>query len=93
MVRRPDRGFRSAGGGVVEAFYTGYELLCNQPWDFIVKLDGDLSFAPDYFERCLKLFAVDARLGIGGGTVCLLEHGQVRVDAIGDPSFHVRGAD
>src|SRR5262249_49440352 len=52
VVRRADRGHRAAGGGVVEAFYAGYALLNDELWDYLVKLDGDLSFAPDYFERC-----------------------------------------
>src|SRR5438445_10495968 len=47
-VHRPDRGFRKAGGGVIEAFYDGYRVLGKEAWDFIVKLDGDLSFTPSY---------------------------------------------
>ncbi len=92
VVHRPDRGYRAAGRGVVEAFYAGYALLRDEQWDFIVKLDGDVSFASDYFERCFEIFAADARLGIGGGTVCRLDRGRLRIDAIGDPPFHVRGA-
>src|SRR5690606_28465058 len=92
VVHRPDRGYRAAGGGVVEAFYAGYARAREEQWDFIVKLDGDLSFAPDYFERCFENFAADAQLGIGGGTVCRLDRGRSRIAAIGDPPFHVRGA-
>src|ERR1019366_5407615 len=51
-VHRENRGFRKAGGGVVDAFNGGYRALESKDWDFIVKLDGDLSFAPTYFERC-----------------------------------------
>lgn len=92
VVHRPDRGYRAAGGGVIEAFYAGYDLCADEQWDFIVKLDGDVSFAPDYFERCLDRFAADVRLGIGGGTVLRVERGQPRIDSPGDPAFHVRGA-
>ncbi len=92
VVHRNNRGFRAAGGGVVEAFYAGYSVLGDQDWDFIVKLDGDLSFGPDYFEQCFKIFDSESMLGIGGGTICQLENGQLRVDSIGDPQFHVRGA-
>ncbi len=42
VVHRPDRGYRKAGGGVIDAFYEGYRLVENQRWDFVVKLDGDL---------------------------------------------------
>src|SRR5688572_6135518 len=68
-ISRPDRGFRKSGGGVVEAFYDGYRMLKGGDWDFLVKLDGDLSFEPDYFERCFAYFADEPRLGIGGGAV------------------------
>jgi glycosyltransferase involved in cell wall biosynthesis len=92
VVHRHDRGHRANGGGVMEAFYAGYELVERQPWAYVVKLDGDLSFGPDYFERCLAKFTADPKLGIGGGTVCQLVDGVLRVDSTGDPPFHVRGA-
>jgi poly-beta-1,6-N-acetyl-D-glucosamine synthase len=89
---RPDRGFRQAGGGVIDAFYDGYERVGNRPWDFLVKLDGDLSFAADYFARCFEYFAAEPRLGIGGGTVCHASGGEHVVESAVDPAFHVRGA-
>lgn len=92
VVTRPDRGFRKSGGGVVEAFYDGYAALRDEAWDFIVKLDGDLSFNSDYFEQCLAHFSEDPHLGLGGGTVCVLDGGEPTVDSPGDPPFHVRGA-
>lgn len=92
VVHRRDRGCRVNGAGVMEAFYEGYAALDHDRWDYLVKLDGDLSFAPDYFERCLAMFEADAKLGIGGGTVYQLEQGQEKVDSEGDPTFHVRGA-
>ena len=90
VVHRPNRGFRKSGGGVVEAFYDGYGTLQCNDWDFVVKLDGDLTFSPDYFERCFKHFAERPRLGIGGGEICHLVDGQLKVEA--NPRFHVRGA-
>lgn len=92
VVQRGDRGFRANGGGVMEAFHAGLPRTEDIAWDFLVKLDADLSFEPDYFERCLVRFAADDRLGIGGGTVCSDVGGSLRVDATGDPPFHVRGA-
>lgn len=91
VVHRGNRGFRSAGGGVMEAFHAGC-AQAGDGWDFLVKLDGDLSFPPDYFEACFKRFLEDPALGIGGGTICQLDQGRLRVDSIGDPPFHVRGA-
>lgn len=92
ILHRGNRGFRAAGGGVVEAFNAGYAVLPDDHWDFIVKLDGDLSFAPDYFEQCFAEFEADGKLGIGGGTVCQITQGELKVDSVGDPPFHVRGA-
>ena len=91
VIHRCDRGRRSAGGGVMEAFYAGYPLLdCR--WDYLVKLDADLSFDASYFARCFAEFARDPRLGIGGGTVCRMRGSRAEVEAPGDPRFHVRGA-
>jgi poly-beta-1,6-N-acetyl-D-glucosamine synthase len=92
VVHRADRGFRRQGGGVMEAFYDGHKLIGDTPWDFLIKMDGDLSFAPDYFEKCLAKFEEDAKLGIGGGTICVTGEGGLRVESKGDPAFHVRGA-
>jgi glycosyltransferase involved in cell wall biosynthesis len=91
-VHRPDRGFRNPGSGVIEAFNDGYRLLGEEPWDCLVKLDGDLSFAPAFFASCLARFDADPRLGIGGGTICGEVHGILRQESQGDPPFHVRGA-
>ncbi|HVB57962.1 MAG TPA: glycosyltransferase family A protein [Candidatus Acidoferrales bacterium] len=89
-VHRANRGYRKAGGGVVDAFNDGYEALACGDWDFIVKLDGDLSFAPDYFEKCSEEFQNDPKLGVGGGVICHLENGIQQLEEC--PSFHVRGA-
>lgn len=103
VIHRPDRGFRQAGNGVMEAFYDGYSLLSaasgaanSAPriplWNFLVKLDGDVSFPTDYFEQCFKRFAGNPKLGIGGGTVCCRVNGALEVESSIDPAFHVRGA-
>jgi biofilm PGA synthesis N-glycosyltransferase PgaC len=91
VIHGLNRGHRSNGAGVMEAFYAGYALVKDEEWDYLVKLDGDLSFDPDYFERCFAMFEADPRLGIGGGTICRLEHGEAIVDSK-DAPFHVRGA-
>ena len=91
-LHRSDRGFRQAGGGVMEAFYEGYDSLAETRWDFLVKLDGDLTFPSDYFEQCLKRFEANPTLGIGGGTICSEVNGTLEVESKIDPAFHVRGA-
>ena len=91
-IHRSDRGFRKPGGGVIDAFYDGYDQIGPLDWQFVVKLDGDLSFASDYFARCLLRFQQDSRLGIGGGTVCKESAGHLLSESTVDPAFHVRGA-
>ena len=90
VVHRENRGFRKAGGGVVDAFNEGYRAIQSRDWEFVVKLDGDLSFEPDYFERCFKNFESEPRLGVGGGIICNLVNGAKELEKC--PAFHVRGA-
>lgn len=92
VVNRSDRGFRKAGGGVIEAFYDGYARIDPRDIDYVVKLDGDLSFEPDYFERCFQRFEQDSTLGIVGGTICNRVNGRNHIESKIDPQFHVRGA-
>ncbi|HZQ24484.1 MAG TPA: glycosyltransferase family A protein [Terriglobales bacterium] len=90
VVHRPNRGFRKAGGGVMEAFYAGYNVLRGNDWDFIVKLDGDLSLAANYFQKCFEHFEQDPHLGIGGGDIYHDLGGDHKLET--NPKFHVRGA-
>lgn len=90
VCHRANRGFRKAGGGVVDAFNDGYRDLRTDDWDFIVKLDGDLSFSPEYFESCLRAFEEQDTLGIAGGTICNVINGKTYPEIC--PAFHVRGA-
>lgn len=90
VITRDDRGFRATGSGEVDAFYAGYGQVKTGRWDFIVKLDADLTFDEDYFERCLEHFAQEPRLGIAGGTVESVGANGVYRES--HPSFHVRGA-
>jgi len=90
VIHRMNRGFRKSGGGVMEAFYEGYKALQRNDWEFIVKLDGDLSFPPDYFEKCFEYFRSDPDLGIGGGEIHHDIYGKLKLEK--SPRFHVRGA-
>src|SRR5438876_1887468 len=90
VVHCPNRGYRKSGGGVMEAFHAGYNALRYKDWEFIVKLDGDLTFSPDYFEKCFRHFDEEAKLGIGGGEIYHSLSGELQLEA--NPRFHVRGA-
>jgi glycosyltransferase involved in cell wall biosynthesis len=91
-VHRADRGYRKAGGGVVDAFYDGYNLVAQEAWDYLAKLDGDLSFEANYFARCFAQFDAEPKLGIAGGTICSPANGLAEAESKADPRFHVRGA-
>jgi poly-beta-1,6-N-acetyl-D-glucosamine synthase len=88
-IHRSDRGFRKWGAGIIEAFYSGYDALTCRNWDYMSKLDGDLSFAPDYFERMFGKFAENPRLGIAGGVLYHCDGGRRVLES--HPAFHVRG--
>ncbi len=90
VIHRKDRGHRKAGSGVIEAFYEGVNAIINRSWAYIVKLDGDLSFQPDYFERCFVEFKTNPKLGIGGGKVFNIINKKLVWER--HPMFHVRGA-
>lgn len=89
-VHRSDRGYRSPGSGVMQAFYAGYDTLQCSDWQYLVKLDADLVPEVDYFKRCLNAFREDPRLGVSGGTVYHMANGVRQIETV--PGFHVRGA-
>jgi biofilm PGA synthesis N-glycosyltransferase PgaC len=89
LVNLPDRGARQRGKGVIEAFYAGFYTLTSN-YDFLVKLDGDVSFEPNYFECLLQEFCSDPLLGIAGGGVFESPDGETwKLHTVRE---HVRGA-
>ena len=50
------------GPGVIEAFYDGYSQIQSEDYDYIGKMDGDLSFGPRYFETIFAKFDQDPYL-------------------------------
>lgn len=88
-VHRNDRGFRKWGAGIIEAFYDGYRALNVTDWEYMSKLDGDLSFESDYFEQTFAKFRDNPQIGIGGGVLYHFDHGQKVLE--NHPKFHVRG--
>jgi poly-beta-1,6-N-acetyl-D-glucosamine synthase len=85
----PPTATAEPGAPIVRAFHAGVQAL-EQPFDVVVKLDGDVSFEPEYFASLLDAMANDERLGIVSGE-CLEEVGgswQVRPVTEG----HARGA-
>jgi len=59
-------------------------------YSYILRLDADLSFSPNFIELLLDEFARDPKLGIGGATLCEPYGSGWR--EIQTPQFHTRGA-
>ena len=91
-LKRADRGYRHAGAGVIEAFYDGYRVANGETWNFLVKLDGDITLPSNYFEECFTHFDTNKSLGVAGGLVCKRVRGELVPESKIDPAFHVRGA-
>jgi len=82
--RREDRGKRALGGGVVEVFNQGMEILGDDPVEFVCKLDVDLILPPRYFERLLEEMAKDERLGSVSGKPYYRAGDELKSERIGD---------
>jgi len=67
IVRREDRGKRSVGPGVVDAFYAGYQAIRPEDFEYICKFDLDLDIPPRYFETLIERMENDERLGTCSG--------------------------
>ena len=67
VVRRADRGERKVGGGVIDAFYAGYDTIDPTQFDYLCKLDLDLDLPPWYFERLLDRMEANPRIGTCSG--------------------------
>lgn len=67
VIRRADRGRRSVGPGVIDAFYAGYDTIDTGDFDYVCKLDLDLELPPGYFEAIIRRMKSDPRLGTCSG--------------------------
>ncbi len=90
LVNNDKKEKRAAGSKVVRAFYLGYQAI-QEEYDFLVKLDADLTLPRHYFQRMAELFAEDPKLGIAGGTIAIEENGKWVYENFSDID-HVKGA-
>lgn len=67
VVRRGDRGGRSVGPGVIEAFYAGLDTIRLEDFDYLCKLDLDLDLPARYFETLIERMEADPRVGTTSG--------------------------
>ena len=67
IVTRDNRGHRSVGPGVIEAFYAGLAEVDMGNYQFICKLDLDLIMPPRYFELMIEKMKSNPRIGTCSG--------------------------
>ena len=67
VVTRENRGHRSVGPGVIEAFYYGYDKVDTSQFDFVCKFDLDLDLPPRYFEILIQRMNENPRIGTCSG--------------------------
>lgn len=86
VVRREDRGRRSVGPGVIEAFYAGLEHVDLSQFAYLCKLDLDLEMPPRYFQTLLERMRAEPRLGTCSGKAYYREEatGKLVSEAVGD---------
>ena len=84
IVTRPDRGRRSVGPGVIEAFYAGYETITPNDYDYLCKLDLDLRLPPRYFEILMQRMTANPRIATCSGKAYIEEAGRLVYEGHGD---------
>ena len=81
---------RKGGSKVVRAFETGLSNLSKKDYDFIVKLDADLTLPVSYFETITYEFQKNKKIGICGGICVAQEEGKLLEEKTAE--YHIRGA-
>ncbi|MEP7301473.1 MAG: glycosyltransferase [Caldimonas sp.] len=84
VVTRSDRGKRSVGPGVVEAFYSGYAEIVPDDYDFLCKLDLDLELPTAYFEGLMRRMDADPRIATCSGKAYIRKNDRLVNERHGD---------
>jgi len=67
IITRENRGHRSVGPGVIEAFYHGYDQIDVSQFEYVCKFDLDLDLPPRYFEILIQRMQENSRIGTCSG--------------------------
>jgi len=84
IITRGDRGQRAVGPGVIEAFYAGYEAVSPHDYDYLCKLDLDLSLPPRYFEILMQRMEANPRIATCSGKAYIEQDGRLANERHGD---------
>lgn len=86
VIHRENRGRRSVGPGVIEAFYAGLETIDLGSYDYVCKIDLDLDLPARYFETLMERMEANPRLGTVSGKPYFIaaRSGQLVPEVCGD---------
>lgn len=90
VVRIERDAARLPGSAEIRAFARGYEMVKDEDFDFVVKLDSDLELPPNYFEYLCQKFEGDESLGLASGHYLEARDGQWK--PVPMQEYHVAGA-
>ena len=90
LVRRPIGIPRTHDDGVVPAFRAAYDLCPEMEFTYVSRLDADIEFHPDYFQRVLDHLDAHPDWAMAGGVPYEEVGGRVRAWKM--PAHHVPGA-
>jgi poly-beta-1,6-N-acetyl-D-glucosamine synthase len=92
VIQKPTQEEKRMGGSkVVKAFNEGLKQVGAIQYDYMVKLDGDLTLPSNYFEKIFYAFKEDDNLGICGGIILNKYTGGKLIEEKAD-NYEVRGA-
>ncbi len=78
---------RKMGGQV--ALMHGLDSINVNDYDYFIRMDGDVTFEKDFFEKIFKRFEENQKLGIASGVCYVQENGKLVEEK--NPHFHTRG--
>lgn len=90
VLRRPDRGDRKLGGGVIDAFNAGYDTVDPDGFDYVCKLDLDLDIPPRYFGILMDRMEAEPRIGTCSGKPYFIPRGS-NADSVRFPLTNTSG--
>ena len=90
LVEKKSSAIHLPGSKVIQAFQTGFETL-DENYDVIVKIDADLIFPNNYFEKIDKHFKSNPTIGMVGGFCYIEKNGEWILENLTDKD-HIRGA-
>jgi poly-beta-1,6-N-acetyl-D-glucosamine synthase len=84
IITRKDRGYRAVGPGVVDAFYAGYSAIDTSEFEYMCKLDLDLSLPPLYFETLIRRMEANPKIATCSGKSYIEQGGRLVFERHGD---------